>query len=38
MSYNLWSRAHGRVHQHAHDYDKRLDRFVAVAAKVQVGD
>ncbi|PNW80870.1 hypothetical protein CHLRE_07g333000v5 [Chlamydomonas reinhardtii] len=35
MSYNLWSRAHGRVHQHAHDYDKRLDRFVAVAAKVQ---
>ncbi|KXZ45509.1 hypothetical protein GPECTOR_54g251 [Gonium pectorale] len=34
-AYSLWSRAHGRVHATADEYDARLERFRRVAERIQ---
>ncbi|GIM14939.1 hypothetical protein Vretimale_17792, partial [Volvox reticuliferus] len=34
-AYNIWSRAHGRLHEDADEYDSRMERFRSVVDRIQ---
>ncbi|GLI71459.1 hypothetical protein VaNZ11_016680 [Volvox africanus] len=34
-AYNIWSRAHGRVHEDADEYDSRMERFRSIVDRIQ---